>query len=257
MRVQMKLKRIAVGFVIASISVGVEGLAHACHRPPVPDGICVDFVNTEADAVLDAYGSALYDLGGGLTLTVSGGAFRGGVTDGVAHRGTLELWNYGYGVNNSAGDNSHTVDNQGWVDFIRFDFSAPVIPSAVNLSSEGRWGRDTDIDAMLGNGSPDVFGYTPVQLASSSDWNYLGTDFGGWDSRIALFNENELTGDSLLIVARMQDPCDDVNFKLRGICYQPAQPPYTPPPSVPDSGATAAMLGLALTGLGALRRRMG
>lgn len=154
------------------VSVMVPMAAQACTTPSL-DGTCVHFYDSPS-SVTDGYGSRQWVVDG-MTVTASAWTFR---ADGLAYRGQLGLWSYGLGVQNSTGDNSHTVDNQGWLDFVLFEFSEDLVVDAVGLSSEDSWGADTDINTFVGNDPASLAGYDYLRSLRRGGMDQPGRQLG-------------------------------------------------------------------------------
>lgn len=102
------------------------------------------------------YGDSLDFTVDGVTVTVTGWAID---RSNIINDGKLGIWSSGIGVKNSRLDNSHTVDNSGWSDFLVFEFSHSVVLDEVTLNTGWHGMRDTDVsvgylsssDGPLGN----------------------------------------------------------------------------------------------------------
>ncbi len=144
--------------------------------------------------------------------------------------------NYGLYNINSPDDGSHTIDNQGWIDYIEFKFDHVVELEKAYMYV---WG-DGDFDywtstsgGVAGTGAP-TSGGTSVSHESSG-YAYLSG-----------------TTDYLLIGAeyyndRVDKKDRDDKFKIKKLHF------YKHAGSVPEGGATVAMLGMALLGLAAAK----
>lgn len=174
-------------------------------------------------------------------------------SDGKVREGALGQWSHGLGVMNSSGDNSHTVDNSGRIDFVLLQFAEEVILDTVTFNTG--WHGMYDTDATIGV-SNTMFTTTP-------DWNYVaatsalaGYNFfeaisNGGGSQTRGVNPSGFSGNSWIIAASASnyDHYKD-GFKLAAITFQ-----TVPTAAVPEPGTWALMLvGFGFAG-GMMRRR--
>ncbi|MBL9212827.1 MAG: VPDSG-CTERM sorting domain-containing protein [Opitutaceae bacterium] len=176
----------------------------------------------------------------GLTVTVTAHSWTGSGWDSNAKVGQYS--GYGLGVTNSGNDGSHTVDSNGWIDYLKFSF-APV-PADVNSVSIGYESRNSDSDfrfwlnntgALSSTGGTAVNGNGPgtynIALGSSTEWNYL------------------------IIAADRDNTGNEFNqFKISGLSVTTT--PRVPNNTVPDAGSTLVLFALGLAGLVGLRKRL-
>jgi hypothetical protein len=125
---------------------------------------------------------------------------------------------------NSRNDNSHTVDNQGWTDYILFSFS-----EAVNLLNVDTWvqsGYDGDFEYWIspGSGAPTTGGSQVVNPHPGG----LSTISG--------------TTDYLLLGAVYAE--SDDRFKIRSLSFEQASSS-----TVPDGGGSLLLLGISILGV--------
>jgi len=169
---------------------------------------------------------------GGVSVTVTATSW-----DGSAWRtASVGRYSEGLGVSNSSGWDAnspqHATDNNGWDDYLVFQFSEPVDVGSVYL---GWVSNDSDFRYWIGNTQSDVrttAGGTGVS--------------GGSSPNLYNINGGDLTGTYFSIAASLTSSND--YFKVKKLTFERV-------PSVPDEGATAALLGLGLLGVLALRRR--
>jgi PEP-CTERM motif len=184
-----------------------------------------------------------------LNVNISAYAFTGGGT-GAAIDAWLAQYlntNGGLGVTNSSGDNSHTVDNIGYADFVVFEFSAPVNVTSYYLN---KFGDDADSTWYVGNLAAG-FDFTNQTLAQL---NALGLTTGAnsWSSGDTNPLETVSTGvvgNYLILAASFASTDKDDTFKIRSITATQ----YTPDP-VPEPG-TIFLVGTGLVALGWVARK--
>lgn len=145
----------------------------------------------------------------------------------------------GLGVKNGFGD-SHTVDNSGNVDFLLFYFGGASVD--INTVSIGYVSGDSDFKYWIGNTGnvATLFGGTGTSVNG-----------GGGPSSYTI-NGSNIFGTYILIGANPNPGNTYDNFKLSGMTVST----NSNIPGVPDAGSTVALLGLALAGLAALKRRV-
>lgn len=183
----------------------------------------------------------------GITLKASGYSTKVNNDSGTFLKGYLGHYANGLGVTNGGSDGSHTVDNNGYTDFVVFEFSTAIDLGKITLSSYG----DADINVWLGTlGANNDFEGTETFANNLGGLNPLGlftcsTSCNGNPETVSYDITSNLTGNYLVISARLDD--DDDRFKIRGLQVDYSQ-------TVPEP-ATLAILGASLLGLGAVRRR--
>jgi hypothetical protein len=153
----------------------------------------------------------------------------------------------GLGVTNAPGDNSHTVDNNGYSDFVVFEFSAAVNVTGYELS---KFGDDADTSWYVGNLAAG-FDFTNKTLA---DLNALGLTGGtnSWSSSDTSPLESISTGVSgnyLILAANFGASDRDDKFKLRTITATQHTPDAVPEPS------TIILMGSGLVAFGCIARQ--
>jgi hypothetical protein len=178
-----------------------------------------------------------------------------GYTNGdVIGSASLGFYGNGLGVTNNANDGSHTVDNDGYTDFVAFYFSEEVDIQSVFLSTYG----DTDMTAWIGNvpGIPDFTGLNFDDL----DTNY-GDSFdnlGGNVNRLAEFGGDAESG-NLLVVAALRSGNSGYSdlFKIKALYAESfATEPDDPlPPNAVSGPSSLLVFGPAVFGFAMMRRR--
>jgi hypothetical protein len=138
----------------------------------------------------------------------------------------------------------HQVDNNGSYDFVLFVFNSVMDPTSIVINPYGTY--DRDVTYWVGN--------LGVNLSTLNLGNMnLGTRM--WDDSTASDNSRSVnllggTGNALLIAARLPgNGADDYidRFKIESLSANTAAP----------EPATFGLAGMALAGLGLLRRRSG
>lgn len=192
--------------------------------------------------------------GTGQALTFSNGGVSARVTAwsvnsrGVISPGQLGVWSSGIGVRNIGSDNSHTIDNNGWTDFVLLQFANPV--RLENARFNTGWHSMSDTDATIG------YGVVPLsQIASleGQTWPipWLSTFSSGAAGRSGNstrnINPQGVSGNTWLIGASFSNPDRRLDgFKLERVSVSTA---------VPEPGTWLTMLlGFGFLG-GALRCR--
>lgn len=173
----------------------------------------------------------------GITLAVSGWSTPSTARTATPNAGSATAYaGYGYGVINAVTDNSHTIDNSGWYDFIRLDFSKPVTLDKVTLAQFG------DTDAWIS------FGDKATNMTSAAGWgsffdngtNYLGTNAN------RTFSVDKSTAASVWLIGAGRGTGSNDSFKLSSVNVTGAVP----------EPATWAMMLVGFGGIGfAMRRR--
>lgn len=189
----------------------------------------------------------------GLQVKASAYAFTAGGT-GASIDGWLGQYSGGLGVTNSSGDNSHTVDNIGYADYVAFEFSTPVNVTSYYL---GYLSGDADTTWYAGN-LVSGFDFTGKTLAQV---NALGLTMGtnSWsssgDPSPLETVSTSVVGNYFLLAASLGPSDKDDKFKIRTIT---ATQTITPPPTTSDpvpEPSTLVLLGSGLAVLGLVVRR--
>ena len=189
----------------------------------------------------------------GLTVTVT--AFSYDAVTSTFTSSNVGWYSPGLGVKYS-GDNSHTIDNSGRIDFLKFAFTP--LPADVNSLSIGyvetasNGFGDSDFTYWLNNtgalslvGGSEVAGGSstatyPINGVSTAQFSYLIVSASVANAN--LNNSTHLFG-------------GNDGFKISGLNVTTGSSSNIPPPSVPDSGSSVVLLGAALAGMGVIVRR--
>ncbi|OKH17512.1 SdrD B-like domain-containing protein [[Limnothrix rosea] IAM M-220] len=132
---------------------------------------------------------------------------------GVWRDGFLGKYGHGLGVKNSDGDGSHAVENQGWTDYILFEFDQDVVVDKAFLAYID---CDSDISIWIGDRSGDITALSDTLLDGFFSENNNGGNGGRDSARWANFNGSELSGNTLIIAPSIDNPHDrDDLFKLK------------------------------------------
>ena len=184
-----------------------------------------------------SYGNTRTFDANGNTVVASGWSYDGH----MVRAGALGQWDRGLGVMNSTGDNSHTVDNSGWLDFVVFQFD-----SAVSLDSAGfftGFHGMYDTDATIG-----VSNLTAPFTGNLSSFTFFDSN-GPLGNNTRGINPNGLIGTTWLIGASATNRDGRIDgFKIGSIGVTGAAG------AVPEP-ATWAMMLLGFGFAGAAMRR--
>ncbi len=192
-------------------------------------------------------------LGSDGTTLVTAKAWSYNPYNDVISSASLGFYSGGLGVTNSANDGSHTVDNDGYTDFVAFYFNEEVDIQSVFLSSFG----DTDMTAWIGT-VPGIPSFTG-QNFDDLDFNY-GDSFDNTGSnvdRLASFGADSEHG-NLLVVAALRDSSGISDlFKIKALYAEAivTEPDDPPPSNTVASPSSLMVFGPAVFGLAAVRRR--
>lgn len=161
---------------------------------------------------------------GGVTVTAAAWARD---TSGDYVSGRLGHYSNGLGVTNGPNDNSHTVDNSGWEDYVKFVFDQAVTVTRVSVWPYG----DIDISYNFDVGT--------------TNWYSQNATVNGNPTHIAL-STTMLSRYFRLGAVRGNDSNDA--FKIAGLRIE------TVTRQVPEPGPLS-LLGVGLLALGLIRRR--
>jgi hypothetical protein len=192
-------------------------------------------------------GQSLLFSSAGVNVRASAWSIDSGGTINAAQLG---IWDQGMGVRNGTGDNSHTVDNSGWTDFILLQFDQVVELSYAQFNTG--WHGLSDTDATIGYlanlGIP--FGSAPaldglpegvlsvMNLYESGSWGNSGNS---WRD----INPGDNTGNLWLIGASFNNP--EGSYKLDGFKLEKLK--FEATPAVPEPATWLMMiLGFGLVG---------
>lgn len=192
--------------------------------------------------------------GTGQALTFSNGGVSARVTAwsannrGVISPGQLGVWSSGIGVRNPGSDNSHTIDNSGWTDFVLLQFANPV--RLENARFNTGWHRMNDTDATIGYG---VVSLSQIASLGGQTWpipwleTFSSGSVGNGNSTRNI-NPQGFSGNTWLIGASFSRPDRTLDgFKLQSVVVNSA---------VPEPGTWLTLLvGFALLGSAMRYRR--
>lgn len=186
---------------------------------------------------------------GTTSVRVTGWSVNGGtVRDGAVGR-----WSTGVGVENSNGDNSHTIDNNGWLDFILLQFDTNVMLDMVSFSTGFHSMFDTDATIGVANLSgpwnvtPGWDNQSNSVLSPFTFFHSGSVGLSGSNTRGV--NPNGLVGNAWIIAASDLNPDGNLDgFKVGAVTFDAVG-------AVPEPSTWALLiLGFGLIG-GAMRRR--
>ena len=184
-----------------------------------------------------SYGNSRTFSDGTTNVTATGWSYDGH----SVREGALGQWSHGLGVNNSSGDNSHTVDNSGWLDFVVFQFDSAVALDSVSFSTG--WHGMYDTDATIG-----VSNLMTPFTGDLSSFTFFDAN-GRTGSNIRDVNLSGLIGTTWLIGASATNTDGRTDgFKIAGLGFTSAAG------AVPEP-ATWAMMLLGFGFAGAAMRR--
>lgn len=193
-----------------------------------------------------APGQSLLFSGGGVNVRASAWSID---TGGTIHEAQLGVWDQGLGVRNGTNDNSHTVDNSGWLDFILLQFDEAVELSYAEFNTG--WHGMNDTDATIGYAlsalpfaSPP--GWDGLSDAVLSGFNLYSSNAGSGYS-LRNVNPGDNVGNLWLIGASFTQPDRHLDgFKLEKVKFEAT-------PAVPEP-ATWLMMILGFGFVGGLMR---
>lgn len=179
--------------------------------------------------------------------------------------GQLGLWSNGLGIQNSSGDDSHTVDNSGWKDFLLLSFSSFVELGNATFTTNYNYNNGNccvgDTDATVGRATPTGFAWNGDlsgligQNASvlNSMGLYLSNSSSTNSTQTRDINPSDLGGTLWLVGAAFDNRDGKIDgFKFKSVHYTRATPP---PPPIPEPSVWVTMiLGFGILG-GTMRRR--
>lgn len=175
----------------------------------------------------------------------------------------LASWSDGLGVYSPGSDNSHTVDNSSWTDFVLFQFNKTVTLNTATFTTG--WHNMNDTDATIGKMTVNWASFSLpwntdlTGFLNNQNKSYLTANFGlqasnsiGNGGQTRNVNPSLATGNVWLISSALVNPDTFKDgFKIKQFTY--AIP--TPTGGVPEPSTWAMLiLGMGAVG-GAMRRR--
>lgn len=199
-----------------------------------------------------ANGARLKFSGGGVDVWASAWSIH----DDKIYTAQLGVWSEGLGVKNGSGDNSHTVDNSGYLDFILFQFDRAVELDMARFTTG--WHDMNDTDATIGYDITNLpYGSLPAWHGGSqsqlSALDFYGSNASNGNSYRDI-NPNNNIGNLWLIGASFNNPDGSKKldgFKLEKLTFNVPTP--TPHTAVPEPTTWAMML-VGFFGLGGAMR---
>lgn len=179
--------------------------------------------------------------------------------------GRLGQWSGGLGIQNSSGDDSHTIDNSGWKDFLLLSFDEYVVLNNATFTTNFAYNNGNcclrDTDATVGAAYPfgmrwnaDLSGLVGQDQSVLSGMGLVTSGNTSTNST----QTRDLTpvnrgGTLWLVGAAINNPDSKLDgFKFKSATYKIAT---APPPPVPEPSVWITMiLGFGILG-GAMRRR--
>lgn len=201
--------------------------------------------------------SGYYPSGSALTFAGSDSSVQATAwsvhSDGTIRRAQLGIWEYGLGVRNGAGDNSHTIDNWGYYDFILLQFDRVV--ALKDAQFQTGWHQMNDTDAVIGYKTSaipygGILPYNNQPQSALSSFNlYQSGQFGNSGDSFRNINLSGNSGNLWLIGASFSNPEGRRNydgFKLESVSFVATG-------AVPEPSTWAMML-IGFLGIGGVIR---
>ena len=171
-------------------------------------------------------GEAVAFTNNGITATLTGWSVN---SQGVISAGRVSVWSSGVGVLNSRTDNSHTIDNSGWTDFLLLQFANPVRLEDAQFNAG--WHSMNDTDATIGYGFASLDQITSLNGETwSVPWlnTYQSGAAGASGNNTRNINPQGFNGTTWLIGASFANPDRRLDgFKLERITVSAAVPEPT------------------------------
>jgi hypothetical protein len=234
--------RKALSIIAAAAAAGLSAPALAS------DVLWLDSQHTPFYSGDQPTGSSLLFSSAGVNVRASAWSIG---NDGNIYQAQLGVWSEGLGVKNGAGDNSHTVDNSGYKDFLLFQFDQVVELDWARFNTG--WHGMNDTDATIGydlSGLP--FGTLPGWNGGSqsqlSVFDFYSSNASSGDSYRDI-NPSNHTGNLWIIGASFNNP--DGSYKLDGFKLEKLT--FKQTGGVPEP-STWAMLLVGFFGIGGTLR---
>lgn len=185
-------------------------------------------------------------------------------TSNVIKTSSLASWSDGLGVTNPGNDNSHTIDNSGWKDFVVLQFNKSVSLTTATFTTG--WHGMNDTDATIGHANvnwaafampwnADLTGIFNNQNRSFlNQFDLYASNSHGNGNQTRNINPNLVTGNVWIISSALVNPDSfQDGFKIKQLGYNI---PVSTVPGVPEPATWAMLiLGMGVVG-GAMRRRV-
>lgn len=203
---------------------------------------------------------------GGKTVQVrvTGWSTTGTGSSSTVTKGGVNVYTNGLGVMNSSGDSSHTIDNNGYKDFLIFQFDQPVEMESAKFTAYNMGGVATDADATIAFGSTAANWQSDL-LANSTTFPTLSALFGSsftasnitsTSNGSRLLNTSNNSGNIWLIGAAFTDPKDCGKIKKPTTCADGFKLSQVAVSAVPEPSTWMMMLlGFGFVGYSMRRRK--
>jgi hypothetical protein len=235
---------------LVALSASASATSISCQPPycVAPTNVLFDL---SGNGGYGSYGNVRTFTSEGLTTTVTSFGLTGnsGTTFQTAATGQ---WSGGLGVSDqkegfSTSSYKHTVDNNGYYNFVLFQFDKPVDPLSLSIT---QFNGDSDVSYWTGNLTGSLIGKTLAGLGSLG----FGSEYTNTTSGSRTFSLTSPTVNALLVAARIGNSND--YFKIDQLCVDYIKTTPPPPGEIPEP-STYATMGGALLGIGAVvaRRR--
>lgn len=176
----------------------------------------------------------------------------------------LDQWSGGLGIQNSSGDDSHTIDNSGWKDFLLLSFDEYVILNNATFTTNYEYNdgdcclRDTDatVGALYQYGVPWNASQSGFLNQNQSILNSMGlltsSSSSTYSTQTRDLTPTNRGGTLWLVGAAFNNPDSRIDgFKFKSATYSLA---VAPPPPIPEPSVWITMI-LGFGALGGVMRR--
>jgi hypothetical protein len=240
----MNTKRLIVMLIaLVALSATASATVITC-QPPYCEAPTNVLFNLSGNGGYGSYGNTRTFINEGLTLTVTSFGLTGNSATTFQTAATGQ-WSGGLGVSDqiegfSASSYKHTVDNNGYYNFVLFQFDKPVDPLSLSLT---QFNGDSDVSYWTGNLTGSLIGQTLAGLPS----NGFGSMYTNTASGSRTFSLTSPIVNAVLVAAKIGNNND--YFKIEDICVDYTNTPPPPPGEIPEP-STYATMGGALLGIG-------
>ena len=200
-------------------------------------------------------------------VRVTGWSTTGTSDSSTVTKGGVNVYSNGLGVMNSSGDSSHTIDNNGYKDFLIFQFDQPVEMESAKFTTYKVGSTSADGDATIAFGS-SATSYMTDLLASTSTYDQLSTIFGnsfaasnvdstsGQTSVTRALNPSNSSGNIWLIGTAFSNPAENCGYKMKQHCLDGFKLSQVTVSAVPEPSTWMMMLlGFGFVGYSMRRRK--